>query len=133
MNVTVLPTYTVGDYTREFARAAGGYTGESPAMLRAMEAVRQSGIRQARAAHFDRKRIIDEMKAKPGMFFNAIRPSLSTSEAIEDAQRFLVYYRNMETWRQENRAGDLLRAKEKMVLGRFFRRYGLRIWAREAA
>lgn len=115
-----------------FARQSG-YTGSSPAMLAAFEDIRQSGIRQARAAHFDRKRVIDEMKATPALFFHAIRPSLSTAEAIEDATRFIAFYRNMPTWRQENRAGDLLRAKEKRLLGRYFRRFGLRIWAREAA
>lgn len=118
--------------TTAFAKSCG-YTGRSPALLGAFEAIRQAGIAEARAAHFDRKRIVDEMKAEPGMFFNAIRPSLSTAEAIEDAQRFIFGWRNLPTWRQELRAGELRRAKQTMVVARFFRRYGLRIWARRAA
>jgi hypothetical protein len=115
-----------------FARQSG-YTGKSPAMLGAFEAIRAAGIREARAAHLERKAVIDEMKAEPGMFFNAIRPSLSTAEAIEDAQRVIFGWRNLPTWRQELRAGELRRAKQTLVVARFFRRYGLRIWARRAA
>ncbi|TPM37025.1 hypothetical protein [Mesorhizobium sp. B2-3-2] len=110
-----------------------GYLGDSPAMLEAFERIRQSGIRQARAGHFERKRIVDQMKAEPGMFFAAIRPSLCTAEAIEDAKRFLAFYRNMPNWRQQNRAGDLRRAKQTMVLARYFRRFGRQLWVREAA
>ena len=110
-----------------------GYTGNSPALLGAYEAIRQAGIREARKAHYERKAIIDQMKAEPGMFFAAIRPSLSTSEAIEDAKRFIFGWRNLPTWRQELRTGDLLRAKQKRVIARFFRRYGKRLWIRRAA
>lgn len=126
------PEQAAAIYSREFANSCG-YTGNSPAMLHALEQIRQRGIREARAGHFERKRVIDQFKAEPCMFFLAIRPSLSTSEAIEDAKRFIASYRNMPTWRQENRAGDLRRAKGKMVTARFFRRFGLRIWARRAA
>lgn len=126
------PAYTITEYTRDFARKAGGYIGESPAMLEAFEKLRRAGISQARAAHFERKRVIDEMAETPVLFFHAIRPSLSTSEAIEDATRFIASYCNMPTWRQENRTGDLLRAKEKRVLGRYFRRFGRRLWVRDA-
>lgn len=118
--------------TTAFAKSCG-YTGKSPALLGAYEQIKQAGIRQARAAHFDRKRIIDEMKAEPGMFFNAIRPSLSTAEAIEDAMRFIFGWRNMPTWRQELRAGELRRAKQTMLQARFFRRFGKSIWVRKAA
>lgn len=118
--------------TTAFAKSCG-YTGNSAAMLGAFEQIRAAGIREARTAHFDRKRVIDEMKAEPGMFFNAIRPSLSTAEAIEDAQRVIFGWRNLPTWRQELRSGELRRAKQQLLLGRFFRRFGLRIWARQAA
>jgi hypothetical protein len=110
-----------------------GYTGNSPALLGAYEQIKQAGIRQARAAHFDRKRIVDEMKAEPAMFFAAIRPNLCTEEAIDTARRVIFRFRNLETWRQEMRVNELRRAKEMMVLARFFRRYGRRAWAIQVA
>lgn len=110
-----------------------GYTGESPAMLAALEAIRRHGCAEARTAHYERKRIVDEYKADSGMFFSAIRPSLTTSEAIEDANRIIHTFRNLPSWQQEMRLGQLRKAKRTRLAARFFRRYGVRIWAREAA
>jgi hypothetical protein len=118
--------------TKSFA-AENGYRGDSPALLGAFEVIRKSGIREARAAHYDRKKLVDQYKASPALFFAAIHPSLSTEEAIEDSKRFLAFYRSMPTWRQQNRAGDARRAKQAIVVARFFRRFGLRIWTKEAA
>lgn len=132
-NIVALPVYTVTDYTREFARSAGGYNGDSPAMLRAMEAIRQNGIRRAREGHFERKAVIDEMKAEPAMFFNAIRPNLCTAEAIEASNRVIFGFRNLPTWRKESRLADVKRAQQMRVYARFFRKYGKRIWIKEQA
>lgn len=118
--------------TAEFARQAG-YTGNSPAMLAAMEDIRQAGIREARAGHYERKRIIDEFKADPGMFFAAIRPSLTTSEAIEDANRIIFTFRNLPRWQQEMRLAQLRKAKRTRLVARYFRMHGKAIWAREIA
>ncbi len=131
MNVVRFPAIT--DATREFARTAGGYRGDSPAMLRAMEAMRQHGIRRAREAHFERKAIIDEMKDSPAMFFNAIRPNLCTAEAIQAANRVIFGFRNLPLWQRERRLADVKRAQQMRVYARFFRRYGKRLWIRSAA
>ncbi|ESZ60511.1 hypothetical protein NL532_24295 [Mesorhizobium sp. C120A] len=133
MTVIAFPTYTITDYTREFARSAGGYRGDSPAMLHAMEAIRQHGIRRARDGHFERKAVIDEMKANPEMFFNAIRPNLCTAEAIEAANRVIFGFRNLPTWQRERRLADVQRAQKMRVYARFFRRFGKRLWIRSAA
>ena len=115
-----------------FARS-GGYTGSSPAMLNAIEDIWRHGIREARAAHFERKRVIDEFKEHPSLFFSAIRPNLSTDEAIEAANCEIVNFRNLSTWRQELRLPSLRRAYLMRMQARFFRRFGRRIWIREAA
>lgn len=113
----------------QFARESG-YTGSSPAMLAAFEAIRQHGITEARAQHFERKALVDQYAREPGMFFAAIRPSLSTAEAIEDANRIIFGFRRLETWQQakESRQRELVKAKLTRVIARFFRRYGRRIW-----
>ena len=116
----------------QFARESG-YTGSSPAMLAAFEAIRQSGIRQARNGHFQRLKKVREYAANPALYFAAIRPALSTDEAIEDANRFLASYRNMPTWQRQNRVHLAAKAKQARVVARFFRRFGSRIWQREAA
>ncbi|MER9176673.1 hypothetical protein NKH72_24230 [Mesorhizobium sp. M0955] len=67
------------------------------------------------------------------MFFATIRPSLSTAEAIEDAERFLIDFRNMPRWRQGMRAGQARKAKQTRLIGRYFRRFGKQIWMKEAA
>lgn len=116
-----------------FAKSCG-YTGKSPAMLGAFAAIRAAGIAEARATHFDRKRIVDQMKAEPGMFFNAIRPSLSTAEAIEDARRFIFGWRSLPKWQQHGyRAEKVTSAKQQIVVARYFRRFGRRVWAIEVA
>ncbi|UDL89145.1 hypothetical protein LGH82_29400 [Mesorhizobium sp. PAMC28654] len=115
-----------------FARACG-YDGDSPALLDAFEAIRQCGIRQARQEHDRRKAVIDGLKLGEDMFLAAIGPALSAEEAIEDATRFIIFWRNMPRWRQERRLPDLVRARQQLLLARFFRRYGRRIWQREAA
>lgn len=118
--------------TEQFARESG-YTGDSPAMLETFEKIRQLGIREARAAHFQRKAVVDQFKAAPWMFFSFAKGALSTDEAIEQAERYIASFRNMETWKQERRRGELAKAKLLRVYGRFFRRFGQRAWAKEAA
>ena len=119
-------------YTREFARE-GGYIGNSPAMLTGIEMIRQAGIREARKAHDARLQVVREFAENPHMFFAAIRPALSTEEAIADANRFLAAYWALPTYRRANRAGQALRAKEQRLYARFFRRHGKRVWALAAA
>jgi hypothetical protein len=113
--------------------AACGYTGDSPAMLAALTAIRQDGIHRARQGHDQRKAAIDRLKPSRTLFLAAIRPALSAEEAIEDAARFMTMFRNMPRWRQERRSADLARAKQQRLLARFFRRCGSRLWALEAA
>jgi hypothetical protein len=117
------------------ARFAGacGYTGDSPAVLAAFAAIHQDGICRGRQAHDQRKAAIDRLKPSPALFLAAIRPALSAEEAIEDATRFISMFRNMPRWRQERRGADLARAKQQRLFARFFRRYGSRLWALEAA
>lgn len=126
--MTAHPSRTATGLARE-----SGYTGNSPALLGAFEAIRLHGIREARKGHYDRKRLIDQMKAEPGMFFVSIRPQLSTDEAIEDAKRVIFGWKNLPRWRQELRTGELLRAKQQHVISRYFRRFGKAIWMRNAA
>ncbi|TJW49397.1 MAG: hypothetical protein E5X65_33910 [Mesorhizobium sp.] len=123
-------------FTRSASSMAreAGYTGNSPAMLNAFEQIRLAGIREARAGHYERKRVIEQYKAEPGMFFNAIRPSLTTSEAIEDANRIIHTFRNLPTWQQQHaRLGQLRKAKQTRLVARYFRMHGRKIWAREIA
>jgi hypothetical protein len=118
--------------TQQFARASG-YTGSSPAMLAAFERIRLHGVAEARAAHYERVKLVEKYKAEPGMFFAAIRPSLSTEEAIEDANRIIFRFRNLESWRQESRRGQVLQAKQTRVISRYFRRFGQRVWLNKEA
>lgn len=115
-----------------FARACG-YNGDSPALLDAFEAIRQCGIRQARQEHHRRKALIEPLKLGEDMFLAAIGPALSAEEAIEDATRFIAFWMAMPRWRQERRLPDLMRARQQLLVARFFRRHGHRIWQREAA
>lgn len=119
--------------TQAFATRCGLGTVTSPAMLDALEAIRQSGIRAARLGHDERKRLVDECKEHPAIFFAMVRPSLSTDEAIEDGKRFLAMYRNMPTYRRQTRLNQANDARRKIVLARYFRRFGQRVWAMEAA
>jgi hypothetical protein len=116
----------------QFARDCG-YAGDSPAMLAALAAIRLDGIARARQGHDQRKAVVDRLKQSEALFLAAIGPALSAEEAIEDAARFIAGYRNMPRWRQERRLPDLARARQQRLLARFFRRYGHRLWAREAA
>ena len=116
----------------DFARACG-YTGDSPALLDAFEAIRRNGIDRARQDHLRRKAVIDELKHSEALFLAAIGPALSAQEAIEDAARFIAFWRNMPRWRQERRLPDLIRARQQRLVARFFRRHGHRLWALEAA
>ena len=113
--------------------SACGYNGNSPALLEAFEAIRHCGIRQARQEHDRRKALSDGLALGEDLFLAAIRPALSAEEAIEDATRFIAFWRNMPRWRQERRLPDLVRARQRLLLARFFRRYSRRIWQREAA
>jgi hypothetical protein len=116
----------------DFARACG-YTGDSPALLEAFEAIRRNGIAHARQDHVRRKAVIDELKPSEALFLAAIGPAQSAGEAIEDAARFIACWRNIPRWRQERRLSDLIRAKHQRLVARFFRRYCHFLWAREAA
>ncbi|MBN9216811.1 MAG: hypothetical protein J0I79_02545 [Mesorhizobium sp.] len=116
----------------DFARACG-YTGDSPALLEAFDAIRRNGIALARREHVRRKAVIDALKLSQALFMAAIGPALSAEEAIEDATHFIACWRNMPRWRQERRLPDLARARQQRLTARFFRRYGDRLWAREAA
>jgi hypothetical protein len=124
MNATAL--------TQDFARRCG-YAGNSPAMLDALEKIRQCGIREARQAHADRMKQIKRFKANPSLFFATIRPSLSTVEAVEDANRYLAWFRNQPTWRQHKRQAELRRVKQARVYARYFRRFGARFWQQQEA
>lgn len=116
----------------DFARACG-YTGDSPALLQAFEAIRRNGIAHARHDHFRRKAVIDELKQAELLFLAAIGPALTAQEAIEDTAHFIACWRNMPRWRQERRLPDLIRARQQRLVARFFRRYAHRLWALEAA
>lgn len=126
------------DLTRDFAMQTG-YTGDSPAMLAAMEQIRQSGIRRARDMHFERVKLLEQFKASPKLFWgyiNLFRPTpiLSTQEAVEfyrkrhAEERALVAMRH---WRAD--PGKVRMCGERLVLSRYFRRYGGRVWTRRAA
>jgi hypothetical protein len=119
-------------FAADFARTCG-YSGDSPALLEAFEAIRRNGIALARHDHFRRKAVIDELKHSEALFLVAIGPALSAQEAIEDTTRFIACWRNMPRWRQERRLPDLVRARQQRLVARYFRRYGHRLWAREAA
>lgn len=99
----------------------------------AYEAIRQHGIREARAAHYKRYELVKRYSETPGMLYSRLWPSLGLTDAIEDATRYIFNFRNLSSWRQELRRGDLARQKENRVLARFFRRFGKRIWLKEAA
>jgi hypothetical protein len=120
------------EHTVAFAEKIG-CAKASPAMLQAFEDIRQSGIRRARAAHFERVKIIQQYKAEPGMFFAAIKPNLSTEEMITDARHIRFTFRNLPTWQQETRRSQMQRAALMEIYARFFRRFGRRIWIEEAA
>lgn len=124
--------------TEQFA-ASCGYVGNSPAMLKAFEDIRQSGIRDARKAHYDRVKQVDSFVADPGSFWGYVNlfrvsPLLSTDEAIEfwtieaENQRVL---REAGHWRYD--AAKLRIAAERVVIARYFRRFGARLWQRAAA
>ncbi|RWM20412.1 MAG: hypothetical protein EOR73_15445 [Mesorhizobium sp.] len=116
----------------QFARDSG-YTGDSPAMLAAFAAIRLDGIGKARLGHDQRKATVDRLKHGEALFLAAIRPAQSAEEALEDAARFIALFHNMPRWRQERRGADLARARQQRLLARFFRRYGHRLWPRQAA
>lgn len=129
---------TALDLTRQFAKESG-YVGESPAMLAAFEAIRQSGIRRAREMHFERVKLVEQFKANPSLFWGYVnlfrpQPLLSTQEAIDfyrarhTEERALVAIRH---WRAD--AGKVRMCGERLVISRYFRRYGERIWTRKAA
>lgn len=119
-------------HTIEFAKECG-YAGNSPAMLDAFEQVRRHGIEQARKSHHDRKRITDAIKADPALISGMMHPAQSIDEALEDIGNFIVRYRNMPTWRRQNHAAAIRKAKASRLYFRFFRRFGARIMARQAA
>lgn len=99
----------------------------------AYEDIRQYGIREAREGHAKRFELVKRYSETPGMLYSRLWPSLGLSDAIEDATRYIFNFRNLSSWRQELRRGDLARQKENRVLCRYFRRFGKRIWLKEAA
>lgn len=119
-------------HTLQFA-ADCGCPNPSPAQLDAFESVRQQGIREARNAHMARRLVTDAVKREPGLMSAMIRPAQSIDEALEDVNAIIARYRNMPTWRQQYSAITLRRAKANRIYFRFFRRFGARIMAREAA
>lgn len=124
-------------YTQQFA-ASCGYIGNSPAMLQAFEDIRQSGIRAARKAHYERVKLVDDFIEEPGSFWGYVNefrvtPLLSTTEAAEfwaneaENQRVL---RVAGHWRYD--AAKLRIAAERVVISRYFRRFGAHLWQRSA-
>lgn len=124
-------------YTQQFA-AQCGYIGNSPAMLAAFEDIRQSGIRAARRDHYERVKLVDGFVADPASFWGYINlfrvnPLLATDEAIEfwaneaENQRVL---RETGHWRYD--AAKLRIAAERVVIARYFRRFGAHLRQREA-
>lgn len=124
-------------YTEQFA-ASCGYVGNSPAMLAAFEEIRQSGIRAARNAHFDRVKLVERLAKEPGSFWGYVNefrvtPLLSTDEAAEfwanEAEKQRVLWASGH-WRYD--AAKLRIAAERVVIARYFRRFGAKLWQREA-
>lgn len=115
-------------------RPVADYRGKAQ-MEAAYEAIRQSGIRAARRAHFERRNQVEAFIAEPGMYFASIRPNLSTEETIAAAKRVIFGFRNLETWQQNNpvRRDRVVKARLSLLYARFFRRYGERAWIRRAA
>ena len=124
-------------YTQQFA-ASYGYIGNHPATLAAFEDIRQSGIRAARKAHHDRVKLVDGFVADPASFWGYINqfrvsPLLTTDEAIEfwaneaENQRVL---RAAGHWRYD--AAKLRVAAERVVISRYFRRFGAHLWQRKS-
>lgn len=118
--------------TLQFAKD-NGCPNPSAAQIKAFEKVRQHGIQQARKSHYDRKRVTDAIKNEPALISGMMYPAQSIDEALEDISAALVAYLNMPSWRRENHAAAIRKAKANRVYFRFFRRYADRIMAREAA
>jgi len=113
----------------------------SPAMLKAFEDIRQYGIREARQHHFERKRLVDQFKANQVTlwgYLNLFRPQplLSMDEAIR-------HYKAIVTFQRKLAADPVLRfsarrdlglhrmAAERVLVARYFRRFGQRVWKRD--
>lgn len=118
--------------TQAFARDCG-YAGQSPVMLDTFETIRRSGIAEARAAHFARKKVTDTITADPELIAALIHPAQSIAEALADIATFILRTRNMPTWRRHNHAAAIARAKARRLHLRFFRRFATAILARKAA
>jgi hypothetical protein len=118
--------------SRAFAEQCG-YAGHSPAMLAAFETIRRSGIAEARAAHFARKKVTDALARDPALCQAMIHPAETVDEALEDIKAFILRIRAMPTWRRHNHAAALRKAKAMRLHLRFFRRFADRILARQAA
>jgi hypothetical protein len=110
-----------------------GYAGQSPAMLAAFETIRRSGIEEARAAHFARKKVTDQISRDPALCQVMIHPAETVDEALEDIKALILRIRAMPTWRRHNHAQALRKAKAMRLHLRFFRRFADRILARQAA
>lgn len=110
-----------------------GYAGRSPAMLAAFETIRRSGIAEARAAHFARKKLTDALARDAALCQAMIHPAETVEEALEDIKAFLIRCRAMPTWRRHNHATAIAKAKARRLNLRFFRRFAEAILARQAA
>ena len=117
--------------TKEFAKGSG-YGGNCPAMLKAFEAIRQAGIREARKAHHERMKVVEQYAEYPALFFFASK-ALTTDEAVTENRRIIAQYRRLPTWQQQTRGKQLVEAKLMLVIARYFRRFGKRVWQKEAA
>lgn len=102
-------------------------------LIAAYEDICHYGIREARAGHYKRYELVKRYSETPGLLYSRLWPSLGLTDAIEDATRYIVNFRNLSSWRQEGRRSELMRQKENRVLCRYFRRHGRRIWLKEAA
>lgn len=118
--------------TTQFA-AECGYHGDSPAMLRAFEDIRQSGIREARKAHLERRAVARQFLTKPTLFDAAIYPSVDIEDAIRDARKFIALVRNQPTHHRQREARRVEAAKQRILFARYVRRFIETVKAKEAA
>lgn len=119
------------DLTKDFA-ARGGYRGNSPAMLAAIEDIRQAGIREARQMHMARLKKCRSLH-NPSLFAAAIHPADSVHEAMDDTVKAICAFKNLPTHQRDRQRRRFVALNEKLVTLRYSRRYGEAIWARRAA
>lgn len=124
--------------TEHFAKSCG-YPGSEPAMLAMFDAIRLSGIRRGREMHAERLTLIATLKRDPQQFWGyvnlfRVNPVLSTDEAIRywsERRDEQIALRKRGDWKAD--AGEFRMAAERVVVSRYFRRFGARLWQRRAA